>query len=72
MAKIAKVDATAMNSLLTGEHKRMKIAVSVADQNGAPKAPQAIEDHSEYTDILSSVLKEGEKTSWDPNDVNLD
>jgi len=72
MVKIAKKDADAMNALLASEHVRMKIAVSVADQNGAPKAPQAIEDHKEYTDLVTSVLNEGEKTSWEPNDVLLD
>jgi hypothetical protein len=72
MAKIAKQDATAMNNLLASEHKRLKIAADVADQNGAPKAPQAIEDHEEYTGILKDVLAEGDKESWDPNDLHLD
>jgi hypothetical protein len=72
MSKIAKLDADAMNSLLAGEVKRLKIAGDVADQNGAPKAPQAIEDHEEYVSTLNSVLKEADKTSWDPNDIKLD
>lgn len=72
MAKIAAVDAKAMNALLAGEQKRLKIAGDIADQNGAPKAPQAIEDHEEYTSTLSAVLKEGDKEGWAPNDILLD
>jgi hypothetical protein len=72
MAKIAKQDAIAMSNLLASEHKRLKIATDVADQNGAPKAPQAIEDHKEYMDIVKDVLAENDKTSWDPNDIELD
>jgi hypothetical protein len=72
MAKIAKQDATAMKNLLASEQKRLKIAGDVADQNGAPEAPQAIEDHEEYTSILKDVLAENDKTSWEPNDITLD
>jgi hypothetical protein len=72
MAKIAKQDADAMNYLLASEQNRMKIAGKFDDQNGAPKAPQAIEDHKEYTDLVSSVLAEGDRTAWSPNDLLMD
>lgn len=72
MAKIASVDANAMNTLLASEMKRLKVAGEVSDQNGAPKAPQAIEDHEEYTSTLQSILKEGDKEGWSPNDIILD
>jgi hypothetical protein len=53
MAKIAKIDAEAMNSLYAGElNKASKTAADVADRNGAPDAPQAFKDHAEYTENL--------------------
>jgi len=75
--KIAKIDADNMNSLFASEYEKLsgtKVAASgdVRDQNGAPEAPQAFEDHKEYLDLLSSALKEDAGQDHDPNDKILD
>ncbi len=74
MAKIAKVDAAAMDSLYSAEVSRMgvKTAAGIGDQNGAPKDPQAFKDHEDYLATLEAVMKEDAKTDFQPNDVTLD
>jgi hypothetical protein len=75
--KIAKIDADNMNSLFATEYEKMSgskyaAASDVKDQNGAPEAPQAIVDHSEYLDLLQSALKSDSSNDGDPNDVFRD
>jgi hypothetical protein len=73
--KIAKIDADAMNSLYASEYERIsgsKVAQDVKDQNGAPEAPQAFKDHTEYLETLTAVLKEDASQDFDPNDQKLD
>jgi hypothetical protein len=69
--KIAKVDNDAMNSLFGAEFSRMagkKVAADWQDEKGAPKDPQAFKDHSEYLEILKSVLKDDSGQDMNPND----
>jgi hypothetical protein len=65
--KISKVDASAMNSLYSGE-----LESTFKDKTAAEGDPQAFKDHKEYMDTLEEVLKEDKKEAWDPNDVHLD
>jgi hypothetical protein len=66
MAKIAKADNDAMNSLYAGELK--KAGVKVASEED----PQAFEDHKEYLATLENVLADDKSESFDPNDEILD
>lgn len=71
MAKIAHVDAEAMNSLYASELKTA--GIKTAEDKGEPKDPQAFKDHEEYLATLESVLKEDAKVEGgNANDPILD
>jgi hypothetical protein len=73
--KFATAEAGAMNHLYAGELDRLglkKAQKQVTDEKGAPHDPQAFEDHKEYLDTLTAIMKEDEKTEGDPNDAVLD
>ena len=75
--KIAKVDAEAMNYLYAAELSKVGLktaAEGVGDNKGAPKDPQAFEDHSDYLKTLESAMKDDKSVEGgtDPNDKVLD
>lgn len=72
--KIARIDAEVMKSLYASELTKagFKLAAASDDRNGAPEAPQAFEDHSEYLEVLKSVMSDDQKFDSDPNSVTLD
>lgn len=73
MAKIAKTDNDAMNSLFAGEYEKMAgVKLAQGDEKGAPHDPQAFTDHAEYLKTIEAVLKEDAGQDFDPNDVKLD
>lgn len=72
--KIAAIDNDTMNSLFGAEFARLagKTAADWKDEKGAPKDPQAFEDHEQYIATLTEVLKEDNSQDHDPNDTKLD
>ena len=71
--KIARIDAQVMNSLYASELSKAGIKFAASDdRNGAPEAPQAFEDHSEYLEVLKSVMSDDQGTDSDPNSLTSD
>jgi hypothetical protein len=79
--QIASEDRQVMDSLFASENAKLAAAAGIkvgasksdiADDNGKEQGPQAFKDHEEYVDVVSAVLADDKKESFDPNDITQD
>jgi len=73
MAKIAKVDSEAMDSLYASELEKAGSKVAAGrDENGQPSDIQAFKDHEEYKAVLADAMKADKSLEVNANDVIKD